>query len=162
MDWAIVTEAPLAVRVHIGAALAAITLGPVAIFRHSRDWLHHGAGALWVFVMGVLAISGLLIPASLFPLIGPFGPIHLLSLWALWSLSVGLAALWRGQRAKHGAEMRALYWQGLALAGLLTLLPGRRLNRLLFGEVPMMGLWIICLVALALAILLVRRRVLAK
>ncbi len=158
MEWAILTEAPLVIRAHILAALLAIVLGPIAIFRTRRDLLHRTVGATWVFVMAVLAITGLIIPSSLFALIGPFGPIHLLSLWALWSLSAGLHALWQGQRARHGAQMRGLYWQGLAVAGLLTFLPGRRLNVLLFGDAPLTGLWLILVIAVGIATALLWRR----
>ena len=45
----------------------------------------------------------------------------------------------------HGLAMRALYWRGLAVAGLFTFLPGRVFNRMFFPEMPELGYGVIAL-----------------
>lgn len=39
--------------------------------------------------------------------------------------------------------MAQIYWWAIGVAGLLTLLPGRRINVALFGENEFLGLWVI-------------------
>ncbi len=145
------TDAPVDIQIHILAALIAAGLGPVAIYRRRRDRAHRIIGRIWVTSMAILAATGLMIPAVVLPLIGPFGPIHLLSFWVIWTLWRGVSAIRRGDRTTHAYEMRSLYWQGLAIAGLLALLPGRRLNAMIFGEAETTAYWVIGVIG-ALAI----------
>jgi uncharacterized membrane protein len=153
-----ILSAPFEVQLHVAAALIALIIGPVALYRTRRDRVHKGLGYLWVTAMGVLAVSGLFIEAVVLPLVGPFGPIHLFSIWALISLWQAMTAIFRRDVARHQAVMRALYWQAIGITGILTLLPGRRLNAVLFGEAEMVGLWVIAAVALGVLADQVRRR----
>lgn len=147
------TTAPLAVQVHVVAAGLALLIGPLALYRRRRDrvfdGMHRVLGRVWVVAMAVLAISALFIPAVVLPVLGPFGPIHLFVIWTLVSLTRGMRAIFRRDVARHQAEMRALYWQALGITGLLTLLPGRRLNAVLFGDHGEIGVWVIAGVGLA-------------
>ncbi|MBL4627687.1 MAG: DUF2306 domain-containing protein [Roseicyclus sp.] len=138
-----ILSASLAVHIHLVAAVLALVLGPVAIYRKRRDWVHKGVGRTWVGVMVVVAVSGLFIPAQVLPLIGMFGPIHIFSVWVFLTLTTGVRAILRGDVARHRAAMQALYWQGLGIAGVLTLLPGRQLNAVLFGGSEEIGVWVI-------------------
>lgn len=138
-----ILTAPLAVQIHLVAAVLAVSIGPIAIYRTRRDRVHKIVGRTWVTAMAVLAISGFFIPAAIFPLVGVFGPIHLLSAWALFSLTRGVRAILRRDVARHRSEMRALYWHALGIAGLLTLLPGRTLNGVFFGTAEYLGVWVI-------------------
>ncbi len=139
MDLTPILSAAPAVQIHLMAAVMALLLGPFAIYRQRRDRLHKGLGYTWVLVMTVTAGSGLFIETALWPRLGPFGPIHLLSLWALYTLWRGVQAARRRDLATHQMEMRSLYWQALGIAGLFTLLPGRLLNRALFPDLPELG-----------------------
>ena len=129
--------APTHVQVHIAAASLAVLIGPLAIFRRRRDRLHRAAGYAWVAAMTVTAVSSFWITS--FGVIGPFSPIHVLSVFVLWSLGQGIAAVRRGDIAAHRGAMEGLYWRALLLAGALTFLPGRALNRAVFGEAEMLG-----------------------
>ncbi|GAB5447382.1 DUF2306 domain-containing protein [Gymnodinialimonas sp.] len=157
MTFEPLATAPAAIQLHLVAAACAILIGPVALYRPRRDLLHKVLGRLWVVAMAVLAVSGLFIEASVLPLVGPFGPIHLFSVWALISLVQGMAAILRRDVAKHQAVMRALYWQALGIAGLLTLMPGRRLNAVLFDGTEERGLWVIAAVGLVAAVVIASR-----
>ena len=53
-------------------------------------------------------------------MLGPFGPIHLLSIYVLYLLARALAAIRHGDSRRHGAIMRDLVWWGLVLPGLLA------------------------------------------
>lgn len=132
---------PPALTLHLGTALVALALGPLALYRRRRDGLHRGLGYVWVLAMALTALSSFALEAALLPIALGFGAIHLLSVWVLLQLALGIRDA-RGRRiAAHRARMAGLYWQGLAVAGLLTLLPGRTLNEMLFGSRSDLGLW---------------------
>ena len=142
--------APLNIQIHASAALLAVALGPFVILRQRRDRLHKTAGYVWVSAMAVTALSSFTIWS--FGVIGPFSPIHLLSILAVGSLWHGMRAAFRGDVAVHRASMEGLYWRGLLVAGALNFLPGRTMNRSLLGDQPQLGYAVIaaCLGALAL------------
>ncbi|MFP4450126.1 MAG: DUF2306 domain-containing protein, partial [Rhodosalinus sp.] len=76
MAFDVLTATPLIVQLHLAAALPALLLGPVALYRRRRDRLHKTFGYLWVASILGLAVSGLFIRSEI-ALLGPFGPIHL-------------------------------------------------------------------------------------
>ena len=127
-----VLTAPWAVQIHILAAGCALVLSPLQLLRCRGDPWHRALGTLWVLSLATAAASSFLI--SGFAVLGPFGPIHLLSVYVLILLARALAAIRRGDAALHGAIMRDLVWWGLVLPGLLALLPSRLLGRIAFGE----------------------------
>jgi uncharacterized membrane protein len=65
--------------------------------------------------------------------IGRFGPIHLPSLFAIWSIFEAMRQIYSGNSALHRRIMHNLYWYGLMIAGLVNFLPGRVTNRVFFG-----------------------------
>lgn len=132
--------ASLAVQLHVAFALVALPVGPIVLFRTRRDRMHKRLGYLWVVAMAGLALSGLWIEAE-FPGLGPFGPIHLFSVCALFGLGQGLWQIRGGNVAGHRAAMQSVWFGAMGLAGLFTLLPERLMNRMLFGDTPEAGLW---------------------
>ncbi len=153
-----ILSAPAAVQIHVAAGLLALSLGPVALYRKKRDRVHKTMGYIWIVAMTVLAVTAFFIEAVVLPLVGPFGPIHLFGVWALISMYQGMEAILCGQVWRHQAIMRALYWQALGITSLLTLLPGRRLNEMLFGDAPEMGFVAIALAVVTFAFIRVRGR----
>jgi uncharacterized membrane protein len=142
----ILSAAPV-IQIHASAALLALLLGPVALYRRRRDRLHKITGYLWVLAMAVTALSSFGIWS--FALIGPFSPIHLLAVLALWSLWQGMRQILAGRVAAHAQTMRSLYWRGLIIAGLFNFMPGRVVNRTLFAQGGWQG-WIVIAPGLAL------------
>lgn len=122
--------APPPIQIHAAAAIGAVLLGPVALLRRSRDIWHKVAGRLWVAAMAVTALSSFWIGEM--RLLGPFGPIHLLSVYTLWGLYEGVTHIRAGRIEAHRRTMRAIWFWALGVAGLFTLLPGRRMNAVLF------------------------------
>jgi uncharacterized membrane protein len=132
--------APLPVQAHIVAALLALILGPFALYRQRRDRTHKVIGYVWVTAMSVLAVGSFLIPSHFTPV--GIGPLHGFAVLTLWSLWAGVRAAIARDINRHQAILRSLYSNGLILAGAFTFLPGRTLNRMLFGEPSQLG-WLV-------------------
>lgn len=113
----------------LALALLPLTAAIFALPRGSR--LHRGLGWTWVLGMGAVALSSFAIQDI--RLIGPFSPIHGLSLITLATLVLGVRAA-RGKRvASHRQTMKSLTFGALIGAGLFTLLPGRIMYQVVFG-----------------------------
>lgn len=136
--------APLPIQVHMAFAVIALLLGPVALFRNRRDRLHRITGYIWAIGIAGLALTGLVIKSD-FAVIGRFGPIHLFSLLALWGLYEGITQARQGNYRAHQKTMTSLWFAAIGITGLLTLLPGRTLNRTVFGEPSAWSLPVIAL-----------------
>jgi uncharacterized membrane protein len=146
MNLAQLLDAPAAIQLHVAAALLSVVLGPVAIFRRSRDIVHRVAGRVWIASMATTAISSFRISEN--PMFGRFSIIHVLSVVTLVSLVGAFRAIRAGDVARHGATMRALYAQALMLAGAFTFFPGRRMSEAFFPGTPRMGLAVMLVMAL--------------
>ena len=142
------------VQVHVVSALLALGLGPAALYRRRRDRLHKLLGYVWVGAMAVVALSSFGIHS--FAVIGPFSPIHALSLFTLWSLFEGMRLILSGRIVAHRTVMRNLYWYGLCVAGLFNFLPGRTMNRVLLGGQDGLG-YVVLGLGLGLTLLAVVR-----
>ena len=141
-------NAPLEVQIHVAGALPALLLTPLVLWRRRRDRLHKLAGYAWVAAMAVTAISSFWITG--FGVVGPFSPIHLLSVLTLVGLVTGVLAAILGQHRGHRAAMTNMSW-GLAAAGLLNFLPGRMTNRIVLGDAGWEGFALVALAVLAAA-----------
>ena len=138
-----ILTAPPLVQVHIVAALSAILLGPMALWRRSRDKWHKRLGYSWVIAMAVTALSSFGI--SGIKLIGPFSPIHALSVLTIFGLWQGINAARKRRIAEHRKAMQSLYFWAMGIAGLFTFLPGRRMNEVFFSAAPVAGFIVMAL-----------------
>ena len=150
-------NAPLAVQLHVAGVGLAILLLPLTLWRRRRDRVHRMAGYAWVGAMGLAALSSFFIHGL--ALVGPFGPIHLISVYVLWGLFMGVRAAIRGQQTTHRDHMRGLAFGGLGVAGMLSFLPGRMMNDMVFGPHGTEGFWALAAIAV---LVLVRRGVRGK
>jgi len=137
MDYGF-TDLPNIIQWHAGAAIFAMAIGPFTLWRRRRDKFHRMLGGLWIILMIVVATTAWFIHTI--QLIGPFSPIHLFSLWTYWSLFVALRHVKAGRYKAHGAEMQGLYLWALGVTGIMTLMPGRAMHRILFGSDSWAGL----------------------
>lgn len=133
--------APFQIQIHVLGAVLAIVLGPIALFRKSRDIVHKVCGYGWIIAMIVTAASSFWI--SSIRMIGPFSVIHGLSLLTFWGLWQGWRAIRTKDIKKHQSEMRGLYVYALGIAGTFAFSPGRLMNRLVFPDMPVTGFTII-------------------
>jgi uncharacterized membrane protein len=142
-DLTILRDLDPAIAIHLVTATAALLLGPFAIYRRRRDLSHRVIGYTWVMAIVTAALSSFALDAAILHFAFGFGAIHLLALWVLVQVTLGVRDARRGRIAQHRGRMAGLYWQGLTVAGLLTLLPGRILNDVLFAARPEIGIWVI-------------------
>ncbi|RXV64087.1 hypothetical protein C6W92_08440 [Roseovarius sp. A46] len=147
-------NAPLAIQVHVAGAVVAVLLTPVALWRRRRDRLHKVTGYGWVLGMAVAALSSFAITE--FGVVGPFSPIHALSVATLAGLFVGVRAAIRGDTRRHRASMTQLSL-ALVVAGMFTLAPGRIVHRMVMGGTGWAGFGVVAL-AVAAALWLRRHR----
>ena len=139
------------VQVHVMAACLSILLAPLIIFRSRRDRLHKMGGYVWVTSMAITALSSFGI--SGIGLIGPFSPIHLLSIFTLVGLFTGVRLAIRRNIAAHQDAMRSLAFWALGVAGTLAFMPGRLMNRMLFPEQPDVGFFYVLVTVASLGAL---------
>ncbi|MBE1285559.1 MAG: DUF2306 domain-containing protein [Rhodobacteraceae bacterium] len=122
---------PFPIPLHAFFSLIALVLGAVQLALRKGTGLHRALGYVWVTSMALVAFSGLFIHQI--RLIGPFSPIHLLSVTVLMMLAVSIRAARRGDIERHRKSMTYMYVLGLVLTGGFTLLPGRAMNAVFFG-----------------------------
>jgi uncharacterized membrane protein len=132
MNFAPLLNAALAIPLHAFAAMAAFVLGAVQLAAPKGTLPHRTLGWIWVALMASVAVSSFWIHQA--RLIGPWSPIHLLSIFTLVVLPL---AVWRAHRHRvedHRRIMILLFSGGMVIAGLFTLLPGRIMHTVLFGS----------------------------
>ncbi|KKB08004.1 DUF2306 domain-containing protein [Devosia chinhatensis] len=119
------------IQIHAFAAMGAFVLGGIVLFRRKGDGPHRRLGRFWVILMLVTALSSLFIWQT--RTFGLFSPIHLLSLLTLGSLWLGILYARRRNIRAHMAVMQSLYLGALVIAGWFTFMPGRIMNKVVFG-----------------------------
>jgi uncharacterized membrane protein len=126
------------IAVHLTAALGAVAIGPVALWarlgRSQRPRLHRAVGYAWVTLMLMTALSAIFIRDFSLPNIAGYTPIHLLVPFSLFSLFGAFWYLARGNITAHRKIMQQLYLGACVIAGAFTLLPGRYLGQLVWGQ----------------------------
>ena len=130
MDIQPFLDAPLAVQIHAVSALEALLLGPYLLYQRQRSRLHRVLGYIWVTNMALAILSSWFIHGI--RIVGPFGPIHILSAFATVSLFQAVRHARNGNYEAHRGNMRGLFFGGLVAAGVLAFMPGRVMNRMLF------------------------------
>ena len=131
MSLAPLLEAAPAIPLHAFAAMAAFLLGLVQFAAPKGTLPHRTIGWIWVVLMSVVAASSFWIHQI--RLVGPFSPIHLLSIFTLVMLPL---AVWRAHTHRvtdHRRIMILIFAGALVVAGLFTLVPGRIMHRVIFG-----------------------------
>jgi uncharacterized membrane protein len=125
------------IAVHMSAALAALAIGPVALWarraRVQHPRIHRAFGYAWVTLMLATAFTALFIRDFRLPNLAGYTPIHAMVPLTVLCLVLAFRALARRDVAAHQHWMKRLYIGGCLVAGSLTLLPGRHLHGVLFG-----------------------------
>jgi uncharacterized membrane protein len=131
MSLAPLLDAVPPIPLHAFAAMAAFVLGIVQFAAPKGTLPHRSLGWIWVGLMAAVAASSLWIHQI--RLFGPWSPIHLLSIFTLVMLPLGV---WRARRhdvSTHRRTMIGIFTGALVIAGLFTLVPGRIMHAVLFG-----------------------------
>jgi uncharacterized membrane protein len=119
------------IPLHAFAAMAAFVLGLIQFAAPKGTLPHRTIGWIWVALMAVVAVSSFWIHQI--RLVGPFSPIHLLSIFTLVMLPLGVWRAHRHQVVDHRRIMVLTFTGALVIAGLFTLLPGRIMHAVVFG-----------------------------
>ncbi|MER8432185.1 DUF2306 domain-containing protein [Mesorhizobium caraganae] len=125
-------SAPPPIPWHAFAALAALAMGGAQLALPKGTTRHRVMGYAWAALMLVIAISSFWIQQI--RLIGPFSPIHILSIIVLITVPLAVWHAHRHRVAKHRRVMISLYVFALIGAGVFTLLPGRVMHAVVFGQ----------------------------
>jgi uncharacterized membrane protein len=131
MSLAPLLDAAPAIPLHAFAALAAFVLGMVQFAAPKGTLPHRTLGWIWVGLMLAVAISSFWIHQI--RLVGLWSPIHLLSIFTLVTLPLGVWKAHRHEVAVHRLIMTLIFSGALVIAGLFTLLPGRIMHAVVFG-----------------------------
>ncbi len=126
------------IAVHMSLALSAIAIGPWVLWSRMgatlRPQLHRALGYAWVTCMLGAALTGLFIRDFRLPNLWGYTPIHLLIPLTLFSLYRAFRYLAQGNIPGHRKTMQWLYFNACIVTGIFTLLPGRFLGQLVWGQ----------------------------
>ena len=125
-------DAAPAIPMHAFAAMAAFALGLVQFAAPKGTLPHRTIGWIWVLLIAAVAISSFWIHTI--RLAGPFSPIHLLSIFTLIVLPIGVWRAHRHRVADHKRIMTMIFAGALVIAGLFTFVPGRIMHAVVFGN----------------------------
>jgi uncharacterized membrane protein len=125
-------SAPPPIPWHAFAALAALVIGGAQLALPKGTARHRVMGYAWAALMLVIAISSFWIQQI--RLIGPLSPIHILSIIVLITVPLAVWHAHMHRVAKHRRVMISLYVFALIGAGVFTLLPGRIMHAVVFGQ----------------------------
>lgn len=131
MSFAPLLAAPIGTAIHAFAALAAFVIGIVQFVLPKGSGLHRALGWTWVALMAWVALSSFSI--HFLRQFGPFSFIHLISIYVLAMLPVGVLAARRHDVAKHRRVMISMFAGALVVAGAFTFMPGRLMHEVAFG-----------------------------
>jgi uncharacterized membrane protein len=93
---------------------------------------HRVLGWSWVLLLMVIALSSFWINGL--RQFGPFSLIHLLSIFTLIVLPIGVLHARRGRITRHRWTMISIFTGALVIAGIFTFVPGRVMHAVLFGQ----------------------------
>ena len=119
------------IPLHAIMAIIAIILGGIQLSMKKGGAIHKFLGRIWVGIMMFVAITSFFIHEI--KLWGAYSPIHLLSLWTIFILGVGVYYARVGNIKRHKQVMIATYFFALILTGFFTLYPGRIMHQILIG-----------------------------
>ena len=131
MTLAPLLDTPPVVQLHAFAAMGAFVLGAVQLSAPKGTLPHRTVGWMWVVLMALIAASSFWIHDI--RLMGPFSPIHLLSIFTLVMLPLAVLHARRHNVEGHRKAMTTMFVGALVIAGLFTLLPGRIMHAVVFG-----------------------------
>jgi uncharacterized membrane protein len=132
MSLAPLLDAAPAIPLHAFAAMAAFALGIVQFAAPKGTLPHRTLGWIWVLLMAAVALSSFWIHQI--RLVGPWSPIHLLSIFTLVMLPLGVWRAHRHQVSAHRRTMVSIFVGALVIAGAFTLVPGRIMHAVLFDQ----------------------------
>ncbi|MBW8816523.1 MAG: hypothetical protein JF588_24155 [Caulobacterales bacterium] len=129
-NLALFAHLPLAIKIHLLAALAALALGAVLMTLRKGRTFHRVAGWVWVALVSTVAGASIFITSLNH---GHWSILHLFTGWTL--LMLPLAVMWakRHEVARHRRTMMGLFYGGFAVNLFIAFIPGRTLWTMFMG-----------------------------
>ena len=125
-------NASLAIQLHAFAAMGAFVLGLIQFAAPKGTLPHRTLGFIWLALMLTVAVSSFWIHSIRW--VGPFGPIHLLSIYVLIMVPLAVYFARNHKIRGHAKTVIGMFVGGLVIAGLFTLVPGRIMHAVAFGN----------------------------
>ena len=122
------------VQLHAFAAMAAFVLGVVQLSAPKGTLPHRTLGWIWVLLLLTISASSFLIHGHSYRLWRTWSPIHILSVFTPLMLIVGVLAARTHRVRTHKITMISIFTGALILAGVFTLVPGRIMHTVMFGQ----------------------------
>jgi uncharacterized membrane protein len=132
MSLAPLLNAPFAIQLHAFAAMSAFLLGLVQFAAPKGTLPHRTAGFIWLALMLTVALSSFWIHEI--RLWGPWSPIHLISIYVLIMIPTAIYFARTHKIRGHARTVIGMFLGGLVIAGLFTLVPGRIMHAVAFGN----------------------------
>jgi uncharacterized membrane protein len=132
--WSKGLALPLAIQIHLLSVTVAVLTAVFQLALSKGGSRHRATGYIWAVAMIFAALSSFWI--SSMPMLGPFGPIHILSVITLIGVPQAVMAARRGNIRAHKLAVLQLVGFALVGAGAFAIFsPGRILNTWFFGVV---------------------------
>src|SRR5579862_8112227 len=125
-------QASPAIQVHAFAAMTAFALGLIQLAAPKGTLPHRTLGWIWVALMLIVSTTAFFIHKI--RLWGEWSPIHLLAIFTLTMLPIAVIAARRHAVERHRRTMIGIFVGALVIAGLFTLVPGRIMHAVAFGN----------------------------
>lgn len=123
-------DAPFAIQFHVATVLPAAVLGAVLLARAKGTPAHRLLGKIWLVLMVATSVSTFFIHGL--NTVGGFSPIHLLSVYVIIGSVMAIRAARRRDIQAHRAHVAGMYFGGIVVAGLFTLVPHRVMGMMVF------------------------------
>lgn len=151
-------NAPIAVQFHVATVLPAAVLGAMLLARRKGTPAHRLLGKIWLVLMVMTSFSTFFIHDL--KTVGNFSPIHLLSIYVIVGSIPAIRAARRGDIRAHRAQVAGMYFGGIVVAGLFTLVPHRVMGAIIFdgasGFVSGVAAALVCVLLVAAGALAIR------
>jgi uncharacterized membrane protein len=131
MSLAPLLQAEPVIQIHAFAAIGAFALGLIQLAAPKGTLPHRTIGWIWVALMAAIALSSFFIHEI--KMVGPFSPIHLLSIFTLIMLPLAVLHARRHNVKQHRGAMIGIFIGALLVAGAFTFVPGRIMHAVAFG-----------------------------
>jgi uncharacterized membrane protein len=131
MTLAPLLKADPAIQLHAFTAMTAFTLGIVQLAAPKGTAPHRAIDWIWVTLTVIVSESAYWIHQI--HVWGPWSPIHLLSIFTLVVLPLGVMHTRRHNVQRHRWSMITLFVGALVIAGIFTFVPGRIMYSVVVG-----------------------------
>jgi uncharacterized membrane protein len=120
MSLAPLLQAEPVIQIHAFAAIGAFALGLIQFAAPKGTLPHRTIGWIWVALMAAIALSSFFIHEI--KMVGPFSPIHLLSIFTLIMLPLAVLHARRHNVKQHRGAMIGIFIGALLVAGVWRLI----------------------------------------